>query len=478
MQYLRIANPGVAPVEGFTVFGVSTTRLAGASQTIGEKGSGSKHGITLLLRNDILPEVYAGTLKMEFFTKPLPVNDGLMEHTYSQVWVKYGGTDSDGKQRSATKDLSFTLDHASFDWTEVAMALREFVSNALDRTFRETGKFDEVVVDVVDKPRAIRGGKHTAVFIPLTPDVQKFYRELPKRFLHFQEADKLGQKVLLKAGRNLTEGRETTMVYKKGVFVREFAQDELPSLYDYNLDDLRLDESRNVDDYAIKSAVSRVMADATVETLIPVFKSLLAGDKTFEAGLDSYYLKDQWASEEVKKNRKEQWSKAWDAVVGSEGVAVSDKPNLANMVSKKGYKPAVIKSEAWFSALEANGIQTDTKVLTDAEKKGKTTGPATPDMEEAVNRVWNVLESFSMLNGRSKPPVFSFTEIMEGESYRLGYYSPSEKAVYLHTELSGGQSHMILQTALEEVVHHVTGAGDMSRDLQDYLFRLVVKMAL
>ena len=47
-----------------------------------------------------------------------------------------------------------------------------------------------------------------------------------------------------------------------------------------------------------------------------------------------------------------------------------------------------------------------------------------------------------------------------------------------HTDLGVGQSHMLLQVALEEVVHHVTGAGDMSRDLQDFLFRLVVKMGL
>ena len=113
MQYLMIKNPGVAPEEGFTVFGVSTSRYSGNSQTIGQFGSGSKHAVNLLLRNDINPVIYAANLRMEFFTTPLPVKG----KNFSQVNVKYSGTDPvTGKNRSASKDLSFTLEHGVFDW--------------------------------------------------------------------------------------------------------------------------------------------------------------------------------------------------------------------------------------------------------------------------------------------------------------------------------------------------------------------------
>jgi len=35
----------------------------------------------------------------------------------------------------------------------------------------------------------------------------------------------------------------------------------------------------------------------------------------------------------------------------------------------------------------------------------------------------------------------------------------------------------LIVTMLEEVTHHVTGAGDNSRDFQDYVLNLAVKLA-
>ena len=47
-MFLRIQNPGVAPVEGFTLLGVSTTRDCGVEGAIGQFGSGNKHAINVL----------------------------------------------------------------------------------------------------------------------------------------------------------------------------------------------------------------------------------------------------------------------------------------------------------------------------------------------------------------------------------------------------------------------------------------------
>ena len=49
-MYLLVQNPGVAPVEGYTLLGVSTTRNCGVAGTIGQFGSGAKHAINTLLR--------------------------------------------------------------------------------------------------------------------------------------------------------------------------------------------------------------------------------------------------------------------------------------------------------------------------------------------------------------------------------------------------------------------------------------------
>ena len=49
-MFLLVQNPGVAPVEGFTLLGVSTTRDCGVEGAIGQFGSGNKHAINVLLR--------------------------------------------------------------------------------------------------------------------------------------------------------------------------------------------------------------------------------------------------------------------------------------------------------------------------------------------------------------------------------------------------------------------------------------------
>ena len=96
---------------------------------IGQFGSGNKHGMAVLLRNDLSPVVFAGTLKLEFSTRPQVVSDNHATKEFNRVVVKYGGTDPvTGASRSSTEDLGFVLDYGKQDWDEVAMALREFVS--------------------------------------------------------------------------------------------------------------------------------------------------------------------------------------------------------------------------------------------------------------------------------------------------------------------------------------------------------------
>ena len=65
----------------------------------------------------------------------------------------------------------------------------------------------------------------TRVFVEVNDDVQRFYGELPRRFLHFSSRPQLVKESLLpKADRNLN-GKRTAMIYKEGVLVREIAED-------------------------------------------------------------------------------------------------------------------------------------------------------------------------------------------------------------------------------------------------------------
>src|SRR5207249_893280 len=139
----------------------------------------------VLLRHDLSPVVFAGTLRLEFSTKPQVVADGLASKEFGRVVVKYGGTDqATGASRSSTEDLGFVLEYGKQDWNEVALALREFVSNAIDRSIREWGDWSGVKIEIVDEAQVRARRDHTRVFLPMNAEVLEFFNNLGKWFLH------------------------------------------------------------------------------------------------------------------------------------------------------------------------------------------------------------------------------------------------------------------------------------------------------
>ena len=114
-----------------------------------------------------------------------------------------------------------------------------------------------------------------------------------------------------------------------------------------------------------------------------------------------------------------------------------------------------------------------TRFFRDWKKEGFVESDATADMVLALDKVWSLLIDCEMVNGKEKPPVRAFTTVMSGEAQTYGIYKNG--MVWIHTDLSV-MSGMLLKVMLEEVVHHTTQASDLSRDLQDYLFRMIVKM--
>ena len=56
---LVIQNKGECPIEGFIVYGLSTSR--NKEEKIGQFGTGNKHGINTLLRNKVKFRVFIGT---------------------------------------------------------------------------------------------------------------------------------------------------------------------------------------------------------------------------------------------------------------------------------------------------------------------------------------------------------------------------------------------------------------------------------
>ena len=236
-----------------------------------------------------------------------------------------------------------------------------------------------------------------------------------------------------------------------------------------------MDESRNASDWDVKYAIATALANAAAGELATVMKGVATHERKaalVETGLSGDYLKDRYSSG-TKDKRQGEWKEALKIVAGDNGVATTGLTGVASHISGKGYVPFILPAN-WVDALKEMDAPTEDKVLSASEKAGETLSDPTEDMQKAVDTVWGWLEAYEMTNGKEKPPVKGFVTVMDAGSQKRGEYR--DGTVLLHADIGEGQSPLLLKVALEEVVHHVTGAGDMSRDLQDFLFRLVVVM--
>jgi hypothetical protein len=226
----------------------------------------------------------------------------------------------------------------------------------------------------------------------------------------------------------------------------------------------------------------RALASADRGILARLFCRLLNSDRpVWELGFNAYSLQPahQDSAEDVTRRRRN-WREAFAQVAGDEAVLTG--AGTADQLRRKGYRP-VVAPEGLVNAAERYGLQTPAKVLSADELSGREITEATPDAQAAVDLVWELLEGAGLTNGKEKPPVRCFTSILDGGVMLNGYYRDGE--VFINSDLAGsaylagGRQALpdrLVKVALEECAHHVTGATDNSRDFQDYLLDLAVRL--
>jgi hypothetical protein len=462
-QYLLIQNKGEAPVEGYTVLGYSSTRNCGVGGVIGQFGSGTKFAINLCLRNALPVWVYCGKTRLEFSLEKEVVNDGLRDETVYHVIYR--------KNNNQYKRAGWVLDWGLLDWSDIGMGLREFISNAIDRTLREDGSLacaqlnNELSVKIVDDADRRAKAGFTRVYVALNDKVREYYGDLGKKFLHFSDDPESAKPGLI------AKDIGPAQIYRNGVWVRELAYD---SVYDYNFntDEIKIDESRNSSDYAVRAACARKLQDAKASELAPILRAQLDAVDTVEANFDEDYLTGFGS---LDSTQSAQWREAWEAAAGP-GAVACDNTFSVDYTEKKGHNAGMVGSN-WMKALKkVDGVNTAYDVLNVDEQRGRTTVPATSDAVCAVDWAWETFELAGLTGNRERPEVYCFQQISSAEAATNGYQNT--EGVHIHIDIANdGQSNELRKTALEEVTHWITGATDNSRDFQNFLLDTIVNLA-
>ncbi len=480
-EYLLIENAGEAPEVAFTMLGASDKSELDIPGLIGRFGSGAALGTCTLLRQGINPTVFTGRTRMDFFTERMEVTDVRKEVTaYRQVGVQYGGT---SKRREL---MSWTTRYGAWDWNQIPFAMREYVSNAIDAMLMQGVKvnnvWNNIRVEVVDEDEFRAKSGFTRVYVPLFGHghrkvVEQFYNQIHCWFLHAEEPEMLatGKEtvVMPKHGRNMKRKDDGTptnraVIFRRGVFVREFTTSETPSLYDYNFYDLPLNESRTVNDWDILKSAGDAIRRSKPEIIVPVLRAVSEGKDVWEAKVPEYSLavQDDDNRAEVVKN----WQTAVKTIGGENAVVVNHAAERTiEQVRRKGFNPVKL-SDTYEVACRNMGLKTDAQVLTADDRLERKFFPPNQDTSECLDTFWALVVKYGMENGREKPKLMLFHEQMEAESEKFGYYK--DGTVYIHTDYAN-ESDALDLTMIEEVGHHATGATDNSRDFQQWYMRFV-----
>ena len=417
------------------MLGVSTSRDDGGS--IGQFGSGNKHGINVLLRQGIPFQIFLGVNELRFTTKPAQMGDKI----YNQVFYQLG----EEKQHK----LSWALEYGEMDWDELEMALREFVSNALDAV---GGKADKVKFAIVENPTP--NARHTRVFIDLNRDVQKFYNELSTRFLHFSDVPQNAQIAGLIQKPEKSKGR----IYRKGVYVRTL---DRRSHFDYNFgDDVDIDECRNMSNYSATHGLTNVITRITdVGTLANVLRKVIKDQDCAEHEANSYTLK--------YRSDKDLWQQAYKNAFGDSLLCMFDNGALAHIAQQKGHTVIAVHSSTWYDSLSSLGIPTVCTGVDTINSKGHVITDASQETINTCDKVWRWLEQMGKTNGKNKPALKNFSAVVSGDVEILGYVAGN--VVYINNDYQENQT-----TMLEELAHYITESTDMSRDFQTFAFSVGV----
>lgn len=465
MQYLKIENKGVAPIEGFTHLGCSTSRFSSNEDVSGQFGSGLKHAVNLLLERGLDPSIYSDMTGLHFYLEDMEVNDGYGGKIFKEVCVHI--TCSKPLINKKMK-LVRTLDHGSLDWTDVSMACREFVSNALDRCTKD-GDEGEFSISLVEENQVRAKKGYTRVFLPFEGDIIKFYMEINKRFLNLKGKTPIG--VLEKANRGLNGNG--AMIYRLGIWVKQ-TEEYTPSLFDYNLGKwLRIDECRNSNDSDVTSAATlALLLHSSAEQKIKFIKQLVSdkSETSWEECIGEYAAKMVVCYNQERFDAvKPLWKAAWDAVA-SDGMVLTDRELPKQAVMMRGLQPVYSKSHGWYWLATKLGFKTAANLLTEDELVGKEF--FNPEVETLYigGVIWKWLEDKNLTEGKVFPEIEVYSE--PGVSKKHGYYQDNK--VFINKEIEGS-SELLKSVMLEEMIHYVTGYEDYCHAMQTFLFNTLAK---
>lgn len=296
-KWVLIQNAGEIDPRAFSLLGISVKEI---DDPIGMFGSGLNYSVALAAREGVEVVVFSGTKRIEFCQIPTEFRGRRTQRI--DVLVE-----------DEVIPTSITTDFGKHDWNDHWLILREFFANAADEGSHVLRLADE---DPVGEPGCSR------VFIQITPRLRQVVDNLEYYIRSTGLIEETG------TGRIYSRLGEKCRIYKQGIFVTELP---VSSLYDYDLFDLNLTESRTATVSDIRWAIAELLATCSLERRVEFIKAVTnTQEKLIER--DLYY--HDWNKSVVQK-----WREAFDEAFPDGMLCFNPSENVAQSVKASGRTP-------------------------------------------------------------------------------------------------------------------------------------------
>ncbi len=438
--HVLIQNRGEVPIWGIRLMGFSPK----GDDKIGRFGTGLKESIALLARLGLQPIIFSGKLRMDF---KVELMDGQEEICFKL---------SEERGRFAADEwhgLGIHPNLGRHDWDDPWMIFREVICNALD----ESGVGNLYHDICYHDPEGVAGA--TRFYVPATKEIVEAYETIEDKMLPLGRYEV--ETEVTGVGRAIKNRKKDKLqVFHRGVWIQE---NTLESLFDYEIDDIKLNESRSADWYTINSEVAKMVAFYTQPQAQELLWAVITDQRKnlYEADVlqsASYYVElDQQA-----------WTHAFYALFGENAVLTDSSVCVYDKLKKVGRDPVVVSHSGLRDLLRAAGVRTAERVLTREQREWQSIAEPSDETRKVFDGVWNRLAWANMTFGAEQPELRLFVEEPGKSSITFGSYASG--LVYLNESIVGSAKER--QTCLEELAHHISKSGDETREFQTFLLEI------
>lgn len=412
-EYMEFKNPGEIPVNAFKLLGASTKR--DDSSKIGFFGSGLKYAMAVMLREGIDFKVFIGEKELKIGTRQTDF-----------AGRKIAVITVNGEKTSITVD-------AGIDW-EAWFAIREVYSNTIDG-----GGNAKLATTIQGTPG------HTSIFIEISDklgDVSKNWSHYFafKRGALFEEN---GNRILPK----LKDERMT--MFRKGIRVHH---DPKKSLFDYDIDDIEINESRVVKfSFRAYQAVGHLLGACNnldvIKKFITVFR--MPDSSSF---YESYT--------ELWELYRARFSEEWVTALDGRRIVPLEVSGLYGVTENTVVLPSVLVKrlrDQFGDRLNFVGYSNEKYIVTG-------------EYDNRLDDSYNLLVKNGIAYDKEKIKIGKFQD-----DQILGQHDSDNDIIVLSEKIftpayRGKQTHILLH----EMTHALSGAGDRSDEFSGFLVDTII----